>query len=141
MASQHLSIRLPKETFDRLDAHSQRSSRSRSETAKTLIEEGLRMSDHPGIVFRPGPTGRRAALAVGPDVWEVVRAIQQIEGHTASPVDFLAGQIDLSAHQIRVALRYYEAFPEEIDRRIALDAEVSAEMEADWRREQTLIHR
>jgi hypothetical protein len=34
------------------------------------------MSEHPGIVFRPGPTRRRAALASGPDVREVARAVK-----------------------------------------------------------------
>lgn len=28
------------------------------------------------MLFRPGPTGRRAGLAAGPDVWEVVRAVK-----------------------------------------------------------------
>lgn len=30
------------------------------------------MADHPGLVFREGPTGRRPRLAGGPDVWEVI---------------------------------------------------------------------
>jgi hypothetical protein len=30
------------------------------------------MMAHPGIVFKDGPSGRRAALAFGPDVWEDV---------------------------------------------------------------------
>ena len=34
------------------------------------VDEGTRMDEHPGIVFRGGPTGPRAALAGGPDVWE-----------------------------------------------------------------------
>ncbi|MGA2830658.1 MAG: hypothetical protein ABSF03_31600, partial [Streptosporangiaceae bacterium] len=41
------------------------------------------MSEHPGIVFRAGPTGRRASLASGPDVWEAVRAIKS--ARTAEP--------------------------------------------------------
>jgi hypothetical protein len=45
---------------------------SLSSAANRLVDEALRMSEHPGIVFRPGPTGRRAALAAGPDAWEVV---------------------------------------------------------------------
>src|SRR5258708_32514103 len=49
---------------------------SLSSAANRLVDEALRMSEHPGIMFRPGPTGRRAALAGGPDVWEVVRAIK-----------------------------------------------------------------
>jgi hypothetical protein len=36
---------------------------AKSRTAERLIDEGLRMEDHPGIVFRDGPAGRRAALA------------------------------------------------------------------------------
>jgi hypothetical protein len=41
------------------------------------------MDDHPGIVFRDGPTGRRAGLAAGPDVWEVVSALRStgLEGN------------------------------------------------------------
>src|ERR1039458_3772079 len=49
---------------------------SLSLAANRLVDEALRMSEHPGIMFRAGPTGRRASLATGPDVWEVVRAIK-----------------------------------------------------------------
>lgn len=49
---------------------------SLSSAANRLVDEALRMSEHPGIVFRAGPTGRRAALASGPDVWEAVRAVK-----------------------------------------------------------------
>src|ERR1700690_2619 len=49
---------------------------SLSSAANRLVDEALRMAEHPGVVFRPGPTGRRAALAGGPDVWEVVRAVR-----------------------------------------------------------------
>jgi hypothetical protein len=33
-----------------------------SSAANRLVDEALRMSEHPGIVFRPGPTGRRAGF-------------------------------------------------------------------------------
>ena len=36
----------------------------------------MRMTEHPGVVFREGPTGRRAGLVGGADVWEVVRAVK-----------------------------------------------------------------
>src|ERR1039457_4808289 len=49
---------------------------SLSAAANLLVDEGLRLTEHPGIAFRDGPTGRRAALAAGPDVWEVVRAVR-----------------------------------------------------------------
>ncbi len=47
---------------------------SLSSAANRLVDEALRMGEHPGIMFRPGPTGRRAGLTAGPDVWEIVRA-------------------------------------------------------------------
>src|SRR5271165_5926891 len=56
---------------------------SLSSAANRLVDEALRMSEHPGIMFRSGPTGRRAALAAGPDVWEVIRAIKS--AHAAEP--------------------------------------------------------
>jgi hypothetical protein len=38
------------------------------------------MADHPGILVKDGPTGRRAALAYGPDVWEVIKVVREIAG-------------------------------------------------------------
>ena len=56
---------------------------SLSSAANRLVDEALRMAEHPGIIFRSGPTGRRAALAGGPDVREVIRAIKS--AHRPSP--------------------------------------------------------
>src|SRR5229473_5980908 len=56
---------------------------SLSAAANLLVDEGLRTTEHPGVVFRDGPTGRRAALAGGPDVWEVIRAVKS--ARTAEP--------------------------------------------------------
>jgi hypothetical protein len=49
---------------------------SLSAAANLLVDEGLRTDEYPGVVFRDGPTGRRAGLAGGPDVWEVIRAVK-----------------------------------------------------------------
>ena len=62
---------------------------SLSSAANLLVAEGLRMADHPGVVFRDGPTGRRAALAGGPDVWEVVRAVKSARLQTSSGIGIL----------------------------------------------------
>ncbi len=37
------------------------------------------MAEHPGIVFKDGPSGRRAGGGLGPDVWEVVTFLRQVE--------------------------------------------------------------
>lgn len=42
------------------------------------IDESLRVGTHLGIVFRDGPMGRRAGVAAGPDVWEIVAALQRM---------------------------------------------------------------
>ena len=53
-----------------------------------LLEQGLGAIDHPGIVYRPGPSGWRAGLAGGPDIDEVVRAVRSagVAGDGAVPV-------------------------------------------------------
>ena len=50
-----------------------------SALAQRLVDEGLRTAEHPGIIFKDGPTGRRAALAGGPDVWEIVNVLRELD--------------------------------------------------------------
>ncbi len=46
----------------------------------------MHMADHPRVVFRDGPAGRRAALVAGPDIWELVVVLREIDerGETAT---------------------------------------------------------
>ena len=85
--SRHHSIRIGDEVFAQLEAQSQRIGQSRSAVARQLLEEGLRMEQHPRIVFRSGPGGRRAGLIDGPDVSEIVSAVR---GSDAGDADSLA---------------------------------------------------
>jgi hypothetical protein len=139
--SRHLTLRLDPDTLERLDAQSQRAGQARSELARTLLEEGLRMQAHPGIVFRSGPAGRRPGLAGGPDVWEVARVLRGVGAKGEAAVTRTAELTGLSPAQVRVALRYYAEYPREIDdwlRRVDEEAEWA---EAAWRREQDLLQR
>jgi hypothetical protein len=89
-----------------------------------LIEEGLRMEAHPGVVFRGGPGGRRAALVGGPDVWEVARVLREAPGTDEERIRRTAEFTDLPVHAVRAAARYYGEFPGEIDHWIeAVDRE------------------
>jgi hypothetical protein len=135
MASRHLSLRIERHTFDRLDAQSRRVGQSRSQVAKTLLEEGLRMESHPGIVFRSGPAGRRAGLVGGPDVWEVMRAFRP--GNTSA--EETAALTGLSVEQVRTAVRYYAEHRDEIDDWLRRVDEESDRAEAAWRSEQDLL--
>lgn len=135
--SQHLSVRMDEEVLARLDSESRRIGRSRSWLAKQLLDEGLRMERHPGIVFRSGPAGRRAGLMSGPDVWEVVRAAIGDENTRED----IADQIGLTHEQIGVALRYYAEYRDEIGAWIRMVDEEAERAEADWRREQEILAR
>lgn len=81
-------------------------------------------SEPPAIVMRPGPTGPRAGLADGPDVWEVVAALHALRDedptrHDDVLRDELCAVTGLTAAQVAAALDYYTAHPEDVDTRIA----------------------
>lgn len=144
MPSRHLSLRLETGILDRLDAESRRSGQTRSQLAKTLLDEGLRMAAHPGVVFRDGPAGRRPCLAGGPDVWEVARVLRSgraegdgIEGEAA--LRLAAERTALSLVQVRTALRYYAAYSDEIDGWLSLVDEEADRAEEGWEGEQRLL--
>lgn len=123
-----LSARMDEAVLERLENLSKREGQPRSRVAEQLIDEGIRMRELPGIVFRPGPTGRRAALADGPDVWEIVRGLKQARAGEGNPIERLMASTNLRKDQIRLAADYYAAYPEEIDARIREDEEAAARL-------------
>lgn len=107
--------------------------------AQRLVDEGLRQAEHPGIVFRDGPAGRRAALALGPDVWEVVRVLRELDERGDAAVSAAVELLHLAPSQVRAAIRYYGAYLQEIDAEIAEADTASVEAEDAWRAEQRLL--
>lgn len=86
------------------------------------VDTGSR--EHPAIVMRPGPTGLRAALRDGPDVWEVVAALHVLREedptlHDEALPSELRAVTGLTTAQVSAALDYYAAHSEEVDERIA----------------------
>jgi hypothetical protein len=111
-----------------------------------FIDESLRAYEHPGIVFRSGPTGRRAALAGGPDIWEIISAFHAIRGEASDlGGEDLAAELvtttGLSRDQIAIALRYYATYPDEVDERITANHEAAEREERLWLAEQNLLRR
>jgi hypothetical protein len=84
-----------------------------------LVAEGLDILHHPGIVYRDGPTGRRAALAVGPDVWEVVSALRYTDGAEEQRVAALAEQFGLHTRHVRAAIDFAAVHREDIEAQVA----------------------
>ncbi|HVX20500.1 MAG TPA: hypothetical protein VHB02_04065 [Acidimicrobiales bacterium] len=83
--------------------------------AEELIDEGLRMRRHPGVVFRPGPAGRRPALLDGPEVWEVIGGLVGGDVPPEDRVQRSMDLFDLRREDVEAALDYYAEFTDEID--------------------------
>lgn len=107
--------------------------------AQRLVDEGLRTAEHPGITFKDGPSGRRAAVAFGPDVWEIVKVLREVDERGPAAVEAAAELLALSESKIRVALHYYAAYRDEIAAEIAQADQESAAAEAAWHAEQQLL--
>ena len=117
---------------------------SLSSAANRLVDQALRMSEHPGIVFRTGPTGRRAGLANGPDIWEAIRAIKSArEGEPSLAEDELLAMVadntGIPVRLFRIAARYWASYPDEIDAEIAAADTAEEHAEQAWQREQRLL--
>ncbi len=126
------SIRMSPQTLARLDMGAQRRGEAKSRTAERLIDEGLRMEDHPGIVFRDGPAGRRAALASGPDIWEIVVTLKGTRLKGEEAVAATAEWGALTHAQVHTAVRYYADFRDEVDERIAHNSQEADRQRAAW---------
>jgi len=126
------SVRFEPDTLSKLAAYANKHpGLSTSSAAAMLVEEGLRMDAHPGVVFRDGPSGRRAGLIQGPDVWEVIAAVRDVRGaepKLAAPevVAAVSNLTGLSSVHVHIAVDYYSAYPTEID--ADLDANEAAEV-------------
>ena len=136
-AARQFSARLDAGVVDRLERRGARSGLNKSRLAERYIDEGVRMDDHPGIVFRDGPAGRRAGLAAGPDLWEVIGALRSSGFEGDQAIQTTAEWSGLSVRQVRDAVGYYSEYPDEIDERIRVNEEQADEAERRWR-EQSL---
>lgn len=117
---------------------------SLSSAANRLVDEAMRTAEHPGVIFRSGPTGRRAALAGGPDLWEVIRAIKS--AHAAEPgldsddlLDLVSQNTGIALRLLTAAVRYWAAYPDEVEAEIAAAEAAEEAAEQAWLRERRLL--
>jgi hypothetical protein len=110
-----------------------------SALAQRLIDEGLRMADHPGVVFKDGPSGRRAALAYGPDIWEIVKFLREVDERGPAALDAAAEVFAIDAAKVAAAVSYYGDYRDAIDAEIADADDASDSAEAAWRVQRQLI--
>lgn len=110
-----------------------------SALAQRLIDEGLRMAEHPGVIFKDGPSGRRAALAYGPDIWEIIKFLREVDERGPVALEAAADVLALDVSRISTAVSYYADYPDEIDAEVADAEEASAHAEEAWRVQRRLI--
>src|SRR5438309_11299116 len=113
-----VSLRLPDLLAEKIRHMAAAEHRSLAEMTKLLVEEALKLREFPEIVFTDGPTGRRATLRNGPDVWEIVEPYVLAN---KNPNDLHENYPAVDEALLRSAVRYYEAYPDEIEARIALN--------------------
>lgn len=137
--SQVLSVRLPEQVATRLREHAGSQAEATSTAALRLVDEGLRMAAHPGTLFKSGPTGRRAAVVGGPDVWEVVGLLRSLDQRGDKAISEAAAWLSLTEGQIRSAADYYADFPDEIDARIEANDRAAETSFRRWEAQQALL--
>jgi len=110
--SEVVSLRLKGDQVAALRRAARRMGRTVSETAALFLEEALRQRDFAFIAFRDSPVGRQAYLqGTRLPVWRVVSLVREYGGS----VDRAAEHLGLPSARVQVALRYAEAFPDEIE--------------------------
>jgi hypothetical protein len=122
------SMRLSRSMEALVDREARRTGRSRGAVVEALAAEALRMRLFPGIAFRGTDWERRAwVIGTALDVWQIAEAHQDI-----GSVERMAEGGSASERQIRLALDYYEMFPEEIDSAIAENRRPIEQLEAEF---------
>lgn len=102
------------------------------------------MDEHPGILFREGPAGRRATVVGGPDVWEIVRDVKgaraaEPELSEAELFSMLEDSTGVPGHMIHTALGYWSVYPDEVDALITHAARAEVEGFAATERTSALL--
>lgn len=112
---QPFSVRLDERTERLVEAEARRTKRSKSAVVEALTEEAARTRRFPGIAFRGDDARRRPwVIGSGVDVWEIAQMLEDFGTPEA-----LVGGTHLSAAQVRLAVAYRDAYPDEIADAIA----------------------
>ena len=111
-----------------------------SSLAALLIDEGLRMDDHPGVSFHDSAAhGRVACLAGGPDIAEVLDVLTGLDAQGEDRIAETATWFGIHPSRVRVAMGYYAAFRDEIDHQIDLRRREAVELRGRYGAEQALL--
>lgn len=133
------SFRISDTAKARLASRAAREGTTATALLDQLIIEGIDQLDYPGIIFRGPAHDRRAALAAGPDVWEVVARLQELEGSEEQRISLLAAESDLHPRLIRIALDYAAEHADEVRERIGRNREMAERSRRMARQRESLL--
>jgi hypothetical protein len=133
------SFRISETARNCLASHAAQEGTTATALLDQLIIEGIEQRDYPGIVFRGPSHDRRAALAGGADVWEVVGRLQELDGTEEERIGLLAEESDLHPRLIRVALNYAAAHPDDVLARIERNLAVAERSRATSQQREALL--
>ena len=133
------SFRISDAARTRLASRAARDGTSATALLDQLIVEGIDQLDYPGIIFRGPAHDRRAALAAGPDVWEVIARLQDIDGREEQRISLLSKESDLHPRLIRIALNYAAEHPDDVRRRIEQNRVMTQRSQAAARQREALL--
>lgn len=117
MALRPSTIRIPDATRAVIEEVARRGGRDFSSVANEMLTEAVKMRRVPGIVFADSPVGRVARVAgTGIEVFEILATFRGL----SEDWDQLKQAYHwLSEQQLRAALAYAKAYPDEIDGQLA----------------------
>jgi hypothetical protein len=133
------SFRISDAARTRLATRAAREGMTATALLDLLIVEGIDQLDYPGIIFRGPVHDRRAALATGPDIWEVIARLQELDGSEEQRISLLSAESDLHPRLIRVALDYAAEHPAEIRERIERNQAVAERSRSMSQQRQALL--
>ena len=133
------SFRISDAARTRLATRAAREGMTATALLDLLIVEGIDQLDYPGIIFRGPAHDRRAALAAGPDVWEVIARLQELDGSEEQRISLMSAESDLHPRLIRIALDYAAEHPAEIRERIERNQAVAERSRGMSQQRQALL--
>lgn len=112
---QPFNVRLQEQTEKLVEAEARRTRRTKSAVVEAFTEETARTRRFPGIAFRGDDARRRPwVIGSGLDVWEIVQMLEDFGSQ-----EKLVADTPLTPAQVRLAVAYRDAYPDEIDDAIA----------------------
>lgn len=131
------TLRLRRETADRLDSAAAHGAESSNALADRLLLEALRLQDHPFVQFRTGAAGDREPHLVGTRL-KVRDIITTARGHHGD-LQATAAYFDVPVPIVEAASAYYAEFTDEIDQAMADATRIAEEQRQRWERQQALL--